>query len=118
MIFLLGLFWKRATEAGAIVAAVTSVVLSFVLKSIISIEHPAAYIPQALNTWLFPFMNRMLFVFLVSLALAMIVSLAFKGRGDANRVTMEGVSFKTPNVFNIAGIGVILILIALYAVWW
>jgi len=118
VIFLLGLFWKRATEAGAIVAAVTSVVLSFVLKSIISIEHPAAYIPQALNTWLFPFMNRMLFVFLVSLALAMIVSLAFKGRGDANRVTMEGVSFKTPNVFNVAGVGVILILIALYAVWW
>ena len=118
VIFLLGLFWKQATEAGAIVAAVTSVLLSFVLKSIISIEHPAAYIPQALNTWLFPFMNRMLFVFLVSLALAMIVSLAFKGRGDANRVTMEGVSFKTPNVFNVAGVGVILILIALYAVWW
>ena len=29
VIFLLGLFWKRATEAGAIVAAVTSVLLSY-----------------------------------------------------------------------------------------
>lgn len=118
VIFLLGLFWKPATEAGAIVAAVTSVLLSVVLKSIISIEHPVSYIPEGLNTWLFPFMNRMLFVFLVSLALAMIVSVLFKGRGNANRVTMEGVSFKTPNVFNVAGVGVILILIALYSVWW
>jgi SSS family solute:Na+ symporter len=118
VIFLLGLFWKPATEAGAIVAAVTSVGLSVILKAIISIEQPVSYIPSALNAWLFPFMNRMLFVFLVSLALAMIVSLVFKGRGDANRVTMEGVSFKTPNVFNVAGIGVILILIALYYTWW
>jgi len=118
VIFLLGLFWKPATEAGAIVAAVTSVGLSVILKAIISIEQPVGYIPSALNNWLFPFMNRMLFVFLVSLALAMIVSLVFKGRGDANRVTMEGVSFRTPNVFNVAGLGVILILIALYYTWW
>ncbi len=32
VIFLLGLFWKRATEAGAIVAAVTSVLLSSLIK--------------------------------------------------------------------------------------
>jgi SSS family solute:Na+ symporter len=114
VIFLLGLFWKPATEAGAIVAAVTSVGLSIILKGAI----PAPWLPEAFNAWLFPFMNRMLFVFLVSLALAMIVSLVFKGRGDANRVTMEGVSFRTPNVFNVAGIGVILILIALYSTWW
>ena len=41
-----------------------------------------------------------------------------KGRGDANRVQMDGVSFRTPTVFNVGGIGVILILIALYATWW
>jgi SSS family solute:Na+ symporter len=48
----------------------------------------------------------------------MVVSLVVRGRGDANRVTMEGVTFRTPAVFNIAGVGVILILIALYATWW
>ena len=41
-----------------------------------------------------------------------------RGRGDANRVQMGGVSFRTPTIFNVAGIGVILILIALYATWW
>jgi SSS family solute:Na+ symporter len=103
VIFLLGLFWKRASEAGAIVAAVASVILSYVFKVVM---------PD------FPFMNRMGLVFLISLGLAVAISLAFRSRGDANRVTMEGVSFRTPAVFNIAGIGVILILIALYATWW
>jgi hypothetical protein len=31
---------------------------------------------------------------------------------------MEGVSFRTPAVFNAGAIGVILILVALYAAWW
>ncbi|RYD59990.1 MAG: sodium transporter [Sphingomonadales bacterium] len=114
VIFLLGLFWKPATEAGAIVAAITSVVLSYLLKMGI----PSPVLPDALNAYLFPFMNRMMFVFVVSLALAMIVSLLVRGRGDANRVTMEGVTFRTTTAFNIGGVGVILILIALYATWW
>ena len=48
----------------------------------------------------------------------MAISLLVNGRGDANRVTMEGVSFRTSNAFNIGSIGVVLILIALYATWW
>jgi SSS family solute:Na+ symporter len=103
VIFLLGLFWKRASEAGAIAAAVASVVLSYVFK---------VAMPD------FPFMNRMGLVFLISLALAVGISLAVKSRGNPNLVTMEGVSFRTPAVFNAAAVGVILILIALYATWW
>jgi solute:Na+ symporter, SSS family len=103
VIFLLGLFWKRASEWGAIVAAVASVLLSYLFKT---------GLPDL------PFMNRMGLVFLISLALAVVVSLVAKGRGDANRVSMEGVNFRTPPIFNVAGIGVILVLIALYATWW
>jgi SSS family solute:Na+ symporter len=114
VIFLLGLFWKRANEAGAIVAAVTSVLLSVIFKYTL----PWPFLPGFANDYVTPFMNRMFVVFWVSLALAILVSLTFRGRGDANRVTMEGVSFRTPAVFNIGGLGVILILIALYASWW
>jgi solute:Na+ symporter, SSS family len=111
VIFLLGLFWKRATEAGAIAAAVASVLLSFVFWL------PAQYGGNpALNA--VPFMHRMEIVFVASLLLAVVFSLAFRGRGDANRVTMEGVTFKTHGVFNVGALGVILILIALYAAWW
>ncbi|MFY8095388.1 MAG: sodium/sugar symporter [Niveispirillum sp.] len=103
VIFLLGLFWKKASEAGAIAAAIASVVLSYALK---------------MGAPEIPFMNRMGIVFLASLLLAATISLAFKHRGGTNRITMQGVSFATPATFNIAGIGVILILIALYATWW
>jgi len=33
-------------------------------------------------------------------------------------VSLEGVSYRTTTAFNLAGLGVILILIALYAIWW
>src|SRR3546814_20566153 len=67
IIFLLGLFWPRATEAGALVGAIASVVLSFVFW------FPAEWGGIAsLNA--VPFLNRMTIVFFLSLALAVIVS--------------------------------------------
>ncbi len=111
VIFLLGLFWKGATELGAIAAALASVVVSAIFW------YPAEWGGSAdLNA--VPFMNRMGIVFLTSLALAVVISLALRGRADPNRVTMEGVTFRTPAMFNVAGLGVILILVALYATWW
>ena len=103
VIFLLGLFWKRANEAGAIAAAVASVGLSYLLK----ILWPAL-----------PFLDRMGVVFLIALALAVIVSLARPVRAERNLITREGVSFTTSAGFNVASVAVIAILIALYATWW
>ncbi len=111
VIFLLGLFWKGATEAGALVGAVASVLLSFLFW------FPADWGGiAALNA--VPFMNRMMIVFFISLALAVVVSLVRPARADSNRITMQGVSFSTTTGFNIAGAIVIVILIALYTAWW
>jgi solute:Na+ symporter, SSS family len=111
VMFLLGLFWKRANEAGAIAAAISSVLLSFVFW------FPAQYGGSAaLNS--VPFMHRMEIAFAASLALAIVVSLLWPARMESNRIAMERVSFSTPMVFNIGGLGVVLILIALYASWW
>jgi SSS family solute:Na+ symporter len=103
VIFLLGLFWKRATEAGAIAAALGSFVLSIVLK----LAWPEL-----------PFMDRVGLVFLLALALAVIVSLAQAGKAGSNRITTGDVSYATPTSFNMGSIGVVAILIALYAIWW
>lgn len=103
VMFMLGLFWKRATEAGAIAAAISSVLLSWLAK---------VYAPD------FPFINRMGVVFLIALALAVVVSLVTRPRGKADLIVTEDVSFRTPPSFNIGAAGVILILIALYATWW
>jgi SSS family solute:Na+ symporter len=114
VIFLLGLFWKRATETGAIVAAVTSVLLSTVMKYTL----PSASLSQGLNDYLTPFINRMGVVFLVSLVLAVIVSLATKARPGTDTIDTRDVRYKTSAGFNIGALGVVLILIALYATWW
>jgi len=114
VIFLLGLFWKRATEAGAIVAAVTSVLLSTIMKYAL----PSGSLPQGANDYLTPFINRMGVVFLVSLVLAVIVSLATKARPGTDTIDTVDVRYETSTGFNAGALGVVLILIALYATWW
>ncbi|MES2441647.1 MAG: sodium/sugar symporter [Pseudomonadota bacterium] len=111
VIFLLGLFWPRATEAGALFGAIASVVVSFIFW------FPAKWGgSEMLNA--VPFMNRMAIVFFGSLALAVLVSLAKPARSDSNLITMQGVSFRTTASFNIAALAIVAILVALYATWW
>jgi SSS family solute:Na+ symporter len=103
VIFLLGLFWKPASEAGAITAAIGSFLLSLAMK---------------LATPDFPFMNRMLVVFLITLALQVVVSLLFPNPASQNRIDNSNLSFKTPTPFNAAAAAVLIILTALYTTWW
>lgn len=111
VIFLLGLFWKRASEAGAITAAAVSILGSVVFW------FPADWGGvAALNA--VPFLNRMMWVFFVSLALAVIVSLWKPGAAGSDRIDTAGVSYATTGSFNIAALAVIGILIALYASMW
>lgn len=103
VIFLLGLFWKRASEAGAIAAAIASVVLSYAFKE---------FMPD------FPFMNRMGLVFLISLALAVVLSLVMPSAAGRDRISTTDINYRTSAGFNVASFGVVAILIALYATWW
>jgi SSS family solute:Na+ symporter len=79
---------------------------------------PSASFSQGMNDYLTPFINRMGVVFLVSLVLAVIVSLATPQRPDADTIDTANVRYKTSAGFNVGALGVILILIALYATWW
>ena len=103
VIFLLGLFWKRANEAGALAAGAASVILSWAFK---------AFMPTL------PFLDRMGLVFLIALALAVVVSLVTRSRADTDTIDTANVSYRTDTSFNIGAFAVILILIALYATWW
>jgi SSS family solute:Na+ symporter len=103
VIFLLGLFWKRANEAGAIAAAIMSVVASFLFYK---------FLPG------FPFLNRMSAVLLLSLVAAVALSLVGSAQRHGNRIVTEDVRLQTDTGFNIGAGTVILILVALYATWW
>jgi SSS family solute:Na+ symporter len=111
VIFLLGLFWPGATEKGALVGAIASVVISFIFW------FPAKWGgSEVLNA--IPFINRMSIVFLMALALAVVTSLVKPQPREANLITMQGVSFRTSTGFNIAAISIVAILIVLYYIWW
>lgn len=101
-IFLLGMFWRGATTAGALTAAIGSAVLSFALK----VGWPTL-----------PFIDRVGIVFLLCLGLGVVTSLLGK-HVKAETVSLQDVSFSTSQGFNMAALGVVLILIALYATWW
>lgn len=111
VIFLLGLFWKKASEAGAITAAAISILGS------VAFWFPSEWGGiAALNA--VPFLNRMMWVFFLSLGLAILVSYWKPGAAGSDRIDTAQVSYATSRSFNIAGFAVIGILIALYASMW
>ncbi|MCQ4165501.1 sodium/sugar symporter [Tahibacter harae] len=102
VIFLLGLFWKRASAAGALAAAIASAVLSLALKLL----WPAL-----------PFMDRVGLVFVACTAIAMILSLLRPGAGTALVHHAPG-DFVTSRAYNLGSVVVIALLAALYAIFW
>ncbi|AQT60254.1 sodium/sugar symporter [Cellvibrio sp. PSBB023] len=103
VIFLFGFFWKKATASSALTAAISSVVLSWLFK---------IYLPEV------PFMDRVGLVFILCCVLAAVVTLLGGAKEQANAIHLDDVSFKTTSGFNIAAVGVVLILAAIYATWW
>jgi len=103
VIFVLGMFWSRATTAGAFVGAVGSVVLSIAYKFLA---------PEI------PFMNRVGYVFLICLAAAIAVSLALPRKAQTSTIDVTDVDYSTSTGFNIASVIVVGILVFLYATFW
>jgi len=103
VIFLVGLFWPRANEAGALAAAIGSVVLSIAIRF---------GLPGM------PFMNRVGLVFVLALLLAVVVSLMSASVPAKNRIHTDDVSFRTSPGFNLGALAVVAILIVLYTVFW
>lgn len=103
VLFLLGMFWKRTTASGALAAAISSFVLSFAAK---------IFWPEL------PFMDRVGLVFIACTILAAIISLSTKAAPAPKAIDLNEINFSTSGGFNIATVGVLLILIAFYATWW
>ncbi len=103
VIFLFGFFWKKASANSALAAAIASVVFSALFYT---------FLPE------FPFMDRVGVVFVLCCVLAAVVTLLGGAKEQPNAIHLDDVSFKTTSGFNVASVGVILILIAIYATWW
>ena len=102
-LFVLGMFWKRATARGAFAAAIGSAVFSLLFK---------IFLPEV------PFMNRVGFVFLLCVAVTVVVSLLHGPKIHPKAVHVAGMDFRTSTGFNLSGALIAAVLTGLYWYWW
>jgi SSS family solute:Na+ symporter len=103
LIFLLGFFWKRANATSALVAILSSFFLSIIFK---------IYLPGI------PFIDRVGLVFLVALFLSITVTFLTTKSDNEKSIDLKGIEFKTGLDFNLASLGVFLILLIIYSIYW
>ncbi|MEC3907828.1 sodium/sugar symporter [Tamlana sp. 2201CG12-4] len=105
-VFILGLFWKKTTNSGAIWGALLSIPIALALK----------FIPiPGLEPW----MHQMGITTLLSMAVTMVVSnMENKGANDPKGIALTKDLFKTSPLFNIGSFVVMIILAVLYAIFW
>jgi len=102
-VFLLGLFWKKATNAGAIWGALLSIPIAVGFKFFPSI----------------PFMNQMGLTCLLSMVVIGIVSYVDgKGKDSDKGIDLTAGYFKTSPEFNIGAFAITIICTVLYALFW
>ena len=103
-IFIMGLFWSKATPNAALVSAVLSIPLSAAFKFIT---------PEV------AFLNRMLIVFFISVAVIVGLSLwENQGEDHPKAIELDDVERVPDPVFNVAAFGILGITAALYALFW
>lgn len=102
-IFLLGMFWKRANGAAALVAALATLPLGL-----------------AFNNWMpdIPFLHRMGYVFLILVGLMVIVSLISPRKENQTGVVVEAKMFSVDKKFALGALLVMGLITALYIVFW
>lgn len=112
-VFILGLFWKKATNRGAIWGAILSIPI-------------AMYFKIGAKGWIeslffvdMPFLHQMGLTCLLSMLVIVIVSyLDNKGEDDPKGITIGKGLFTTSPAFNIGAFTVLILCAVLYSVFW
>ena len=112
-VFLLGLFWKKATNRGAIVGALASIPIAMYFK-----VAPKGWSDSGLFLDL-PFLDQMGYTTLLTMAVIAAVSWSENsGSDDAKGITISKKTFSTGPVFNIGAFAVMIVLTVLYGLFW
>ena len=119
-IFLLGLFWKKATAKSAKWAAVLTIPVAFYFK----IAHLPGIYSLASKLGIekifpkLPWMDQMGYSFLIITAIMVLISLFSKSSGTLKTINVSVEMFKTEKNFNFWSIVIMLIVASLYIVFW
>jgi SSS family solute:Na+ symporter len=112
-VFIMGLFWKKTSNRGAIVGALSSIPIAMYFK-----VAPNGWSTSALFLDL-PWMDQMGYTAILTMIIIALVSLSqHKGKDDEKGIKLGKDLFKTSKVFNIGAFTVMIILVALYALFW
>lgn len=104
VIFLVALFWKKATSLSVLVAALASLVLSVGMFIFATDD--------------FPFQHRMGIVFLATGFLCYMTALVQGYRDQEKAVDLGSINFQTSRSFNISTGIITTFLLIIYSLWW
>jgi len=103
-VFIMGIFWKKTNNKGAIVGVLSSIVIALLLKSTI-VD--------------LPFLDQMFYTLIITMVVIMGVSLTTSDvDDDPKALVLVAKIFKTGPVFNIAAYVIMIILVVLYSIFW
>ena len=112
-VFVMGLFWKKATNKGAIWGALSSIPVAMYFK-----VAPQGWSDSALFLDL-PFLDQMGWTALLTMAIIAAVSWREgQGQEDAKAISLSGETFQTGRLYNVGAFAVMMVLVALYAMFW
>jgi SSS family solute:Na+ symporter len=116
-VFLLGLFWKRTTNRGAIIGVLVSIPMAMFFK-----VGPKGWAEGTALEPLFPalpWMDQMGLTCLITIAIIMLASqLQTGGKEDPKGIRLMKEAFRTGPLFNIGAFAIMVALAAIYALFW
>ena len=116
-VFILGLFWKKTSNKGAIYGALSSIPIAMFLK----IGPKGWFSDTFLNNIAptFPFMDQMAVTSILTMIIIAIVSYnENKENDDLKGIKLEKGIFNTSSTFNIGSFALMIILTGIYIVFW
>ena len=103
-VFMMGLFWKKTTNKGAITGVLISIPVALLLK----------FLPIDM-----PFLDQMMYTFFITIATIAMVSLSSNpADDDAKGLVLTKEMFRTDKTFNICAYIICVILAAIYVFMW
>ena len=112
-VFMLGLFWKKTTNKGAIIGALCSIPIAMYFK-----VSPKGWSSNPIFVDL-PFLNQMGLTTLTTMVIIAFISwYQQKGKDDQKGIEISRETFKTDPIYNIGAFGILILLSAIYAAFW
>jgi SSS family solute:Na+ symporter len=116
-IFMAGLFYRKATNNGAIWGALVSIPVALYFKA-----GSKGWFEGGAVEWLFPnlaWMDQMGLTFLITVLIIIIISfIENKGQNDSKGIPLNKDLFKTDTRFNISAVIIMIVIASLYIVFW